>query len=68
MFPIAACSIFTVYLIGDGVLRTSSKKLAPPSTRRHCRTPSRHGDYVGAYNYCKTNPAPLTNVVRVGVS
>ncbi len=28
----------------------------------------RQGDYVGAYNYCKANPSPVTNVVRVGVS
>ena len=28
----------------------------------------RHGDYVGAYNYCKTNPSPFTNVCRVAVS
>src|SRR5205823_6725968 len=24
-------------------------------------------DYVGAYNYCKTNVSPLTNVLRVGI-
>jgi hypothetical protein len=28
----------------------------------------RQGDYVGAYNYCKENPSPLTNVLRVGIS
>ena len=29
MFPIALCSIATLYLIGDGIIRTSRKKAAP---------------------------------------
>jgi len=68
MFPIAACSIFTVYLIGDGVIRTSPKKTAPPAYQDAVKTLFRQGDYVEAYNYCKANPSPLTNVIRVGVS
>jgi biopolymer transport protein ExbB len=68
MFPIGACSIFTVYLIGDGVLRTGTKKVCPAEHENAVKGLFRQGDYVGAYNYCKANPSPLTNVLRVGVS
>ncbi len=68
MFPIAACSILTVYLIGEGVTRTNPAKLAPAAQSDAVKDLFRHGDYVGAYNYCKANPSPLTNVVRLGVS
>src|SRR5690348_8916368 len=67
MFPIALCSIATLYLIGDGVIRTSRKKTAPPEQEDALKTLFRQGDYVGAYNYCKTNPSPLTNVLRAGI-
>jgi biopolymer transport protein ExbB len=67
MFPIALCSIATLYLIGDGILRTSRRKAAPPEHEEAIKTLFRQGDYVGAYNYCKTNPSPLTNVLRVGI-
>jgi hypothetical protein len=60
MFPIALCSIATLYLIGDGILRTSRKKAAPPEQEEALKTLFRQGDYVGAHNYCKTNPSPLT--------
>lgn len=68
MFPIAACSILTVYLIGEGVTRTNPKKLAPADQGNTVKNLFRAGDYVGAYQFCKANPSPLTNVVRVGVS
>lgn len=67
MFPIAVCSIATLYLIGDGIIRTSRKKAAPAAQEDALKTLFRQGDYVGAYNYCKENPSPLTNVLRVGV-
>ena len=68
MFPIALCSIATLYLIGDGILRTSRKKTAPPEQEEALKTLFRQGDYVGAHNYCKTSPSPLTNVLRTGIS
>ncbi len=68
MFPIVACSVLTVYLVGDGVMRTSPKKLVPAEQMDAVKNLFRNGDYVGAYNYCKANPSMLTNVVRVGVS
>lgn len=68
MVPIAACSIATVYLIGDGVIRTGRKKILPPEQEVAIKDLFRQGDYVGAYEYCKANPSALANVVRVGVS
>src|SRR3954471_9273639 len=67
MVPIALCSIATLYLIGDGVIRTSPKRVAPPESEENIKTLFRNGDYVGAYNYCKQNPSPLTNVLRAGI-
>jgi biopolymer transport protein ExbB len=67
MVPIALCSIATLYLIGDGVIRTAPKRVAPPEHEENVKTLFRNGDYVGAYNYCKEHPSPLTNVLRVGV-
>lgn len=68
MVPIGLCSVLTLYLIGDGVLRTAKKRAAPPEHVETVRTLFRQGDYVGAYNYCKTHPSPLSNVLRVGIS
>lgn len=68
MYPIAICSIATLYLIGDGVIRTSRKKAAPPEQEEALKTLFRQGDYVGAHSYCKENFSPLTNVLRVGIS
>jgi biopolymer transport protein ExbB len=67
MVPIALCSIATLYLIGDGVLRTMPKNVAPPEHEENLKTLFRNGDYVGAYKYCKEHPSPLTNVLRVGI-
>ena len=68
MIPIALCSMLTVFFIGDGISRTSFKRIAPPQHLAALKDLFRAGDYVGAYNYCKSNPSPLTNVLRVGVS
>lgn len=67
MIPIGLCSVFTVYLIGDGVLRTSRKRVTPAAHEVAVKQLFREGDYVGAYNYCKANPSPLTNVLRTGI-
>src|SRR5438270_8754378 len=67
MVPIALCSITTLYLIGDGVIRTSQKRVAPSEAEENVKTLFRNGDYVGAYNYCKESPSPLTNVLRIGI-
>lgn len=67
MFPIGLCSVFTLYLIGDGVMRTQHKRIAPPEAEQALKSCFRQGAYINAYEYCKSHPAPLTNVVRVGL-
>ncbi len=68
MIPIGLCSILTLYLIVDGVSRTSRKKAMPPEHLETLRGCFRAGQYVEAYQYCKANRSPFTNVVRVGLS
>ena len=68
MVPLGLCSIATLYLIGDGVMRTSRKRVAPAGHEQTVKALFRQGDYVAAYNFCKENPSPLTNVLRVGIS
>lgn len=67
MIPIALCSVATLYLVGDGILRTGQKRVIPPQHEEAIKNLFRQGDYVGAFNYCKANPSPLTNVLRVGI-
>ena len=68
MFPIFAISVMTLYLIADGVLRTGAKKAMPAEQVEAVKSFFRQGDYVGAYNTCKANPSPFSNVCRVAVS
>lgn len=68
MIPIGLCSLATLYFIGDGVNRTARKKIAPDAHVSALKDLFRAGDYVGAYNYCKSHPSPLTNVLRTGIS
>src|SRR5262245_22430413 len=49
MFPIALCSIGTLYLIGDGIIRTSSKRVLPPDHITSVQSLFRQGDYSGTY-------------------
>jgi biopolymer transport protein ExbB len=68
MIPIALCSIATIYLIADGTVRTGQDKIAPEGQRKRLIAFFQAGDYVGAYQFCKANPSPLDNVLRVGLS
>ena len=68
MVPIGLCSVLTMYLIGDGIIRTSAKKVLPPEQVTAVKSFFRQGDYVGTYNYCKAHPSPFANVCRVAVS
>lgn len=68
MIPIGLCSLATLYLIGDGASRTSRKRIAPERHVTALKDLFRSGDYVGAFNYCKAHPSPLTNVLRTGIS
>lgn len=67
MIPIGICSVLTVYLCGDGWMRTSRKRTAPPIFETEIKRLFREGDYVGAYNFAKENPSPLTNILRSGI-
>jgi biopolymer transport protein ExbB len=68
MFPIAACSILTVYLIWDGAVRTGRKRTSPPEHEEAIKNYFRQGDYLTAYKFCNENPSALTNVLKVGIS
>ena len=68
MFPIGIMSVLTVYLSTDGIRNTAIKKTAPPAFEKAVQDLFMHGDYVGAYNFCRDNKSPLTNVLRVGIS
>ena len=68
MFPIALCSIATLYLIVDGLRRvTSRKRFLPEAHVTGVKNLFRTGDYVGAYKFCKNNPSPFTNVARAAL-
>jgi biopolymer transport protein ExbB len=66
---ILICSVATVYLIIDGLVRTTNKKKCIPEMHlKAIQGLFRSGDYVGAYKFCKNNPSPLTNVCRAGLT
>lgn len=67
MIPIGICSVLTVYLCGDGFMRTGVKRTSPPPFEIEVKRLFREGDYVGAYNFCKENPSPMTNILRSGI-
>lgn len=67
MIPIGLCSVLTVYLCGDGWMRTSRKSTAPAACENQVKTFFREGDYVAAYNYCKKHKSPLANVLKAGI-
>lgn len=69
MILIGLCSVATMYLIVDGWMRvTSPKKAIPAPQVEALRELFRAGDYVGAYNFCKSTPSALTNVCRAGLT
>jgi biopolymer transport protein ExbB len=69
MIPIGLCSVLTLYLIGDGIIRvTNPRNLLPPAQVEAVRGLFRKGKYVDAYAYCKANPSAFANVCRVAVS
>ncbi|MCF7786522.1 MAG: MotA/TolQ/ExbB proton channel family protein [Prosthecobacter sp.] len=69
MFPIGACSMLTLYLIGDGFIRvTSPKKMLPKEQVTAVKNLFRSGKYVDAYNYCKAQNSAFANVARMAIS
>lgn len=68
MIPIGLCSVLTLYLIGDGIIRTGRKRVIPDDQLTQVRGFFQQGDYVNAYEYCRSHPSPLTSVVQAGIS
>jgi biopolymer transport protein ExbB len=68
MVPIGIMSVLTVYLSTEGVRKTAISTTSPPQYEAQVKAYFQHGDYLGAYAYCRDNKSPLTNVLRVGIS
>ncbi|MEN9282915.1 MAG: hypothetical protein RLZZ179_408 [Verrucomicrobiota bacterium] len=60
-------SIGMVWLVIDGVQRSSLKRLMPEGELEKMRNYFRAGDYVGAHQSCVDNPCAFNNVVRAGL-
>lgn len=68
MYPLALCSTALVWLTVDLWMRTGVTKMAPPAYVQQLQDLFRSGDYVGAYQFAKNNPAPATDVSRIALS
>jgi biopolymer transport protein ExbB len=68
MYLILACSVATLYLAIDGVVRTTRARVVPPNEVNAVRQYFRQGDYVAAYNYCRKQKSPFSSVCGVGIS
>ena len=68
MWPIGICSVGTLFLIVDGVIRTGRQRTLPDAHVGAVKSLFRQGDYVVAHAYCKRNPSAFTNVCRVAIS
>lgn len=68
MWPIAICSVFTIYLVVDIFLRTADKKLAPDEEVEKAQQLFMAGDYVNAYQVMKATPCAYNNIVKYGLS
>lgn len=68
MYPITACSVALIWLTVDLWMRTGFKKMAPVAQVSQVQDLFRAGDYVGAYQFCKNNVSPFSDVSRVALS
>lgn len=68
MHFLLAGSVCMVWLTVDGFIKTSNGKVYPATSVEALRNFFRAGDYVGAYNFAKTHPSPICDVVRAGVA
>ena len=68
MIPIGICSVALIWLTVDCWMRCSKQRLAPDAHVAGARDLFRLGDYVGAYQFCKNNPSPFSDVSRVALS
>jgi biopolymer transport protein ExbB len=68
IYMLAACSFVIIWLTGDTFSKTKVAVIVPKKHSDAIKDFFRQGDYVGAYNYCKSNPGTFTNVVRTGLA
>jgi biopolymer transport protein ExbB len=68
MYIIIPCSVFTIYLFIDIMLRTANQRLAPPEEVEKAQQLFMAGDYVNAYQVMKGNPSAFNNCVKYGLS
>ena len=68
MIPIGICSVALIWLTVDCWMRCSKARLAPDAHVAGARDLFRLGDYVGAYQFCKNNPSPFSDVSRIALS
>ncbi len=68
MIPLGICSVVLIWLSVDLWMRTGISKLAPSSSLTQIQDLFRAGDYVGAYQFCKNNPSPVSEISRVALS
>lgn len=68
MIVIGIMSVFTVYLVVDLYLRTSSKRLSPEEEIDKARQLFMAGDYVNAYQVMKATPCAFNNCVKYGLA
>jgi biopolymer transport protein ExbB len=64
MIPLALCSMGTIYLIVDGLLRTAVTRNAPAPEVETVQNHFRSGDYVAAYAFCKGSSSAFANTCR----
>ena len=67
MIPLGVASILMLYLIIDGSMRSSLKRMMPADDLERMRNFFRAGDYVGGYQNAADNPSAFNNVVRAGL-
>lgn len=68
IYILAACSFVIIWLAGDTFSKTKRAAIIPRKDSDAIKDFFRQGDYVGAYNYCKSNAGTFANVVRTGLA
>jgi biopolymer transport protein ExbB len=67
MWPIGACSVLTLYLIGNGIYHTLGRRVAPAEHKEALKHLFIDGKYAESYGYCLQHPTSFTNVVKAGI-
>ena len=67
LVPIALCLVATLFLIINGITRTSRERIGPVGHEQTVKALLRQNNHAGADTFCRENPSMLTKVVRVGI-